>query len=151
MEPDFDVEIDSTPTKLTANGPIYLAKEDNVQSEQTFRIIVQVAGSVPPGENVNPATIGVDYSVGFSTSSVVEFLPSMQKINFEFTLRADTIPEGTEAFRASSSAADTADVGGIELPNYLPPSTLSAETFVIIEDDDRKCLLLWYIVIVSYT
>ena len=146
MELDFDEEIDSTfvsPTNLTANGPIYLAKEDNVRSEQTFRIIVQAADSVPPNtQNINPATIGVDYSVGVRTTPVVEFLPSMQKVNFKFTLRADNIPEGTEAFRASSSSEDTAEVDGMEidLPDYLPPSTLSAETFVIIEDDECKGL-----------
>ena len=144
VEPDFDVEINSmfvSPTKLTADGPIFLAKEDNVESEQTFRIIVQVADSVPPNmQNINPATIGVDYSVGIVTTTVVEFLPSMQKVNFKFTLHADTIPEGTEAFRANSSAEDTAEVSGMEfdLPDYLPPSTLSAETFVIIVYKERK-------------
>ena len=140
------MEIDSTfvsPTKLIPDGPIYLAKEDNVESEQTFRIIVQVADSVPPNmQNINPATIGVDYSVGIGTTTVVELLPSMQKVNFKFTLRADNFPEGIEAFRASSSADDTAEVDGMEfdLPGYSPPSALSAETFVIIDHIERKGL-----------
>ena len=141
MEPEFDEVIDRTfvsPSNLTVNGPIYLAKEDNVQSEQNFRIIVQVADSVPSGENINPAKIGTDYSIGHGTTAVivVDFHPRMQKVNLPFTLFSDTYPEGTEAFRLNASAAD---VGG-DLPGYLPPIALFAETFVIVQDDDRKGL-----------
>ena len=146
MEPKFDTQIDDTfvsPTNLTSNGPIYLAKEDNVQSEQTFRISVLAADSVPPNtQNINPATIGVDYSIGAGTLTVVEFRPPMQRVSFRFTLFPDTFPEETEAFRLSSTAEDTVEVGGIEidLPGYLPPQNLHAETFVLIEDDDREHL-----------
>ena len=128
MEPEFDEVIDSTfvsSTNLTAHGPIYLAKEDNVQSEQTFRIAVQVADSVPSGENINPATFREDYLLG--PLFFIEFLPSMQRVNIPFILFSDVSPEGTEAFRASSSATATA-----------APIALHAETFVIIEDNDRK-------------
>ena len=144
MEPHFDEVIDSTfvsLTNLTANGPIYLAKEDNVQSEQTFRVIVEVADSVPFGGH--PATISVDYSIGRGgTSSVIEFFPSMQRVNFPFTLFHDNFSEGTEAFHVSYSAEDTGESDGMkfDLPGYSPPIALSSETFVIIEDDDRKGL-----------
>ena len=148
----FDTNIPSESfvplSNLTVHGPIYLAKEDNVKSEQTFRIVVQVADSVPPGNiNINPATIGRDYSIGLGeiTSSVIDFLPSMQRVNFPFELFPDNLPERIEAFRASSSAEDKAEVNRIvfDLPNYLSPTTLVAETFVLIEDDDRKDLAMW--------
>ena len=124
-----------------ANGPIYLAKEDNVQSEQTIWIICIVADSVPSSrENINPATIGDDYSLEFAgTGSVVEFPPAMQRVNFKFTLLPDDFPEGTEAFRLSISSAR---IGGtvLDLPNYSPPIALFTQTFVFIEDnDDCKC------------
>ena len=146
MEPDFETDIIPNafvpPTNLTANGPIYLAKEDNVQSEQTFRIIVQVADSVPSHENINPATRDIDYSLGpgGTASSVVEFFPFVQRVNFPFTLIPDAFTEGTEAFRVSSTAEDDVELNGmmVNLPEYTPPIALSAETFVIIEDDDRK-------------
>ena len=156
MEPDFDVVINSTfvsPTNLTANGPIYLTKEDNVQSEQTFRIRVQVVDSVPFA-NINPAGMGEDYSVGHAgtlSSIVVEFLPTMQRVNFGFTLFPDNIPERTEAFYASFIAED-AVVGRMQfdLPSYLQPIALFAETYAIIEDDDRK-LLLWSMNLFSFS
>ena len=148
IEPDADEDIDLIfvpRTNLTVNGPIYLAKEDNVQSEQTFRIIVQVADLVPSGENINPTTLGEDYSLGNGTSPfVVAFPPNMQRVVLPVTLIHDDFPEGTEAFRASSSVEDTAEIRGVtfDLPGYLPPIALSAETFVFIEDDDaRKDLL----------
>ena len=149
MEPRFDTQIDEggdfvPPTNLTAHGPVYLAKEDNVRSEQTFSIVVQVADSVPSGENINPATLNEDYSLGVpGNAPVVQFPPHMQRVLFGFTLFSDTAVESTEAFRASSSPADNAqdDMGRtFDLSAYLPPIALSAETFVIIEDNDRKSL-----------
>ena len=156
MEPEFDMQIDEEgefvpPTNLTENGPVYLAKEDNVQSEQTFSIVVQVADSVPSGENINPATLNTDYSLGVpGTSTVVQFPPHMQRVLFQFTLLHDTDVESTEAFRASSSPADTAQASGrtFDLSGYLPPIALSAETFVVIENDDRESCL--ECIIVSY-
>ena len=146
MEPDFDMVINSTfvsPTNLAANGPIYLAKEDNVLSEQTFRVVVQVIESVPPGANINPAMTSVDFSIsGGQQISHVEFLPTMQRVNFVIILFHDNIPEKTEAFRVTSFADDNTEVGGevIDLPHYIPPKILPADTYVIIEDDDRKIL-----------
>ena len=143
IEPEFDKVIDATfepPTNLTVNGPIYLAKEDNVQSEQTFRIVVQVTESVPSGDSINPARIEDDYSIGSGRRTDVEFLPHLQKVNFQFTLFPDNLPEGTEAFHANSSAEHHATVDGetFDLPGYLPPVNLSAGTFAIIEDNVCK-------------
>ena len=147
QEPEFDTTIDETfisPTSLRGNGPVYLSKEDNVVSEQTFRIVVQVSDSVPPGEGINPAVINDDYEIGVrgTTSLVMLFPPNMQRVLFRFTLRRNTSPDGTKAFLARSAAEDTADFGGVvfNLPDYLPPIRLAAETYIFIEDNDRKVL-----------
>ena len=144
METEFDKFINATfepPTNLTTHGPIYLAKENNVQSEQTFDIVIQVIDSVPSGESINPATIGDDYSIGGRrTSVVIQFPPTMQRVIFPIRIVFDVSPEGTEAFRASSSYAYSAQSNGMQfnLSGYFTPINLSAETFVIIEDDDCK-------------
>ena len=125
------------------NGPIYLAKENNVISEQTFFVAVQVSSSVPPGEMIQPATLDVDYRVTGLTVVVLEFGPREQRINFQFTLFPDTLPEGTEAFLASSAPADMTqlpDGRTVPIPTFLNPINLLAESFVIIEDDDREFL-----------
>ena len=74
---------------------------------------------------------------------VLQFGPLMQRINFQFTLFTDTLPERTEAFLASSVPTDTGELpDGTTVPvsTFLNPNALSAECFVIIEDDDRKFL-----------
>ena len=53
IEPMFEETIDTffvPESGLSVNGPIYLAKENNVISEQTFLVVVQVSSSVPPGQ-----------------------------------------------------------------------------------------------------
>ena len=51
IEPTFDTTIDEfdyiPPTNLTDNGPIYLIKEDNVVSEQTFLVEIKATDTVP--------------------------------------------------------------------------------------------------------
>ena len=150
MEPVFEETIDTffePESGMPVNGPIYLAKENNVISEQTFFVVVQVSSSVPPGEMIQPATLDVDYRVSAAqlgvTVVVLEFGPMVQRINFQFTLFSDTLPEGTEAFLASSAPADMAGLPDgriVPVSTYLNPVALSAESFVIIEDDDREFL-----------
>ena len=96
---------------------------------------------------IQPATLGVDYRLGIAGRSVVvlPFGPTFQRINFQFILFTDKIPEGTEAFLASSAPADIAELpDGTTVPvsTFLNPNNLSAESFVIIEDDDRESLYL---------
>ena len=149
LEPMFDIDIrDNNPdfiplTNLTANGPVYLAKEDNVVSEQTFGIFVQTSDSIPPGEGISPATINVDYRIG-RLDPVITFSPNQQRVLFSFQLLLDIFPEGTEAFLASSTAADSGEISGMrfDYSEYLPPIRLAAETFIIIEDDDCKPKIL---------
>ena len=74
---------------------------------------------------------------------VLQFGPVVQRINFLFTLFTDTLLEGTEAFLASSAPADMTqlpDGRTVPIPTFLNPINLLAESFVIIEDDDREFL-----------
>ena len=151
MEPMFDEVIDrfyEPPTGLPVNGPIYLAKENGVISEQSFLLSIQVTDSAPSGTNIQPATLDADYCISAPglTSVTLTFLATenmiaVQMINFPFTLFPDTLPEGNEAFRASVSPQDTQmmpDGTFATFPTFLNPESLASETFVIIEDDDRK-------------
>ena len=79
MEPMFDSFIDQfymSPTGLPVNGPIYLAKENNVTSEQTFLLSIQVTDSAPSGTNIQPATLDADYRIATpgQTSVTLTFL-----------------------------------------------------------------------------
>ena len=143
-EPQFDEIIDQfyvSPTGRPENGPIFLAKENNVTSEQTFLISLQVTDSAPSG--TPSATIDQDYrflSPGLTSGSDL-FFPSQQRILFLFELRADTLPEGTEAFQASVSPEDTRDISGgmvEQFPTSLNPQVLSSQIIITILDDDRK-------------
>ena len=74
---------------------------------------------------------------------VLQFGPMVQRINFPFTLFFDTLPEGTEAFFASSAPTDAAQLPDgriVPVPTFLNSNNLHTESFVIIEDDDREFL-----------
>ena len=70
------------------------------------------------------------------TVLISSFLPTAQTLEFVFTLFPDEIAEGTEAFQARSSPSEGADDPDYTVPTEL--NTLFAETFIIIEDDDRE-------------
>ena len=131
-----------------ANGPIYLAKEGNGSSEQTFSVVVQIAStsSVPSnsGQNIQPATHNEDYSLSkINTHVVLPFLPGKQRINVPFTLFSDDIREGTEAFHLSSaphSRSALPDETRVTLPTYLNPVHLFTDTFIIIEGN--MCIIV---------
>ena len=128
------------PNNLKAYGPIFLIKENNVTSEQTFLIVIEVTGSV--SEGANPATLGPngDYEVaGGNTVANITFVPNQQRLNFGLMLNPDNIPEGTEAFLATSLRQDTAEGVVFPLPDYLNPTY--ASTFINILDDDRESIL----------
>ena len=149
MEPLFDTRIDQffIPNP-GGSGPIYLAKENNVTSEQTFLISVQVTDSAPSGTAIQSATFRVDYefSADGRTSETLFFLPSQQRILVTFELLADTLPEGTEAFQASAFPEDTLEmrapngtlISMEKFPTPLCPEILAPEAFIIILDNDRK-------------
>ena len=149
VEPTFDTTIDEfdyiPPTNLPENGPIYIAKQDNVVSEQTFLVVITTTDTVPSGSGFRPAQLNSDYGeIGASTpegTSVVRQFPAAnQRMLFPFTLLHDDIPEGTEAFLVSTSAEDEGLVNGItfQVPGFLSPTTLFPQAYVIIEEHDRK-------------
>ena len=138
-EPLFDRLIDEDfipPNNLTAYGPVYLIKENNVMTEQLFIIVIQVSDAVPEG--TNPATFNEDFSFSSAGTLSILFPPNLQRLNIGFDLFSDEIPDGNEAFLFSSSRQDTLQLDGtvITLPDYLPP--MFASTFINILDDDRE-------------
>lgn len=107
---------------------IFIAKENDVQSEQTFLISFQVFDSVPPDSDFTPAELGVDYNLLSRQST---FNPDLQRLPLTIELLADRIPEETEAFQITSRPQGD--------PAYTAPSSpLFQQTTVIIEDDDSK-------------
>ena len=147
-EPRFDEFIDQfyvSPTGQPENGPIFLLKEDNVISEQTFLVSFQVTDSAPSGTQSTAIDQDYRFAGPGQTSETKLFLPTQQRIPFPFELLADTLPEGTEAFQASVSPEDTReffDENGMmmadQLPTSLNPSTLNSEIFITIIDNDRE-------------
>ena len=156
-EPQFEEFIDKlyvSPTGRPENGPVFLVKEDNVTTEQTFLLFVQVIDSGPPGTNIQSATIDQDYCIctplpgGTVITNMTRTFPARdQRIPFGFTLIPDTRLEGTEAFQASVSLEDS-----LLLPNgteemfptiALNPERLASEILVVIEDDDRELYIIY--------
>ena len=112
---------------------IYVAKENNVISEQTFRISFQRTDSVPQGSGFAIAQDGQDYR-GIPVAFQRSFFPSQQRISIPFQLVADTAPEPTEAVQLSLSTQDS--------PAFDSADTLFTRTFLVIEDDDSKINLI---------
>ena len=156
-EPQFEEFIDKlyvSPTGRPENGPVFLVKEDNVATEQTFLLSVQVMDIAPSGTNIQSATIDQDYCIctplpgGMVITNVTgTFSPRDQRIPFGFTLIPDTLLEGTEAFQASVSLEDSQllpDGTEERFPTTaLNPERLASEIFIVIEDDIREfCIIL---------
>ena len=66
-------------------------------SEQFFRVVVQVTNAVPPGQNIQPATMDSDYIISNFGTRVYLFTPTQLRLNIQFTALPDNVPEGTEA------------------------------------------------------
>ena len=133
-EPLFEEFIDAfyvSPTGRPENGPIFLVKENNVTSEQTFLVFFQAKDSAP--SSAKPATVEEDYRF---TSQSVFFEASRQRIPFTFSLQPDFLPEGTEGFQASVSYIWRER--NLRYPISLNPISLASEIFITIIDDDRK-------------
>lgn len=121
------------------DGPVFLVKQNNRKSEQTFNIVFQVSSSTP-GSSIQPATLSErlpngtelinDYilSTAGLTTVTASFTSSQQRIPFVFTLFPDNLPESTEAFQASIAPQE----------NSLTFSIPIAEAFIIIEDNDGR-------------
>ena len=149
----FDEFVDRFYVSLTGrpeNGPIFVVKENNVTSEQTFAISFLVIDSAPT--NIQSATIDHDYRHGTrpgQRSTLELFQPFEQRIIFLFELFADTLPEGTEAFQVSVSPEGIQNLGGgmvEQFPTSLMPLTLSTEVFVTIVDCKFKPFVVLLII-----
>ena len=115
-----------------------MIKEGNVTSEQTFLVSIQVTDAAPSGTDIQSATFGQDYRLLTRIHSTL-FHSFEQRVPFVFTLLADAIAEGTEAFQASVTPEDTRDIGdGIveQFPTSLNPVMLESQIFITIIDDD---------------
>ena len=125
-EPDFETLI----TNVT------LIKEGGRLSEQTFSVSISVGGTI----DIPPATLefvdedSADYRITAPANFVsLIFSPFEQNITFPFFLFGDEIPEGVEAFRATSTPSQN-------FPNFGPPSMggAFASTDITIIDNDCK-------------
>ena len=117
---------------------VTLVKEDGRVSEQTFGVGITVSNP----QMLSPATleplsdegVNFDYTLGTpgQTFTVIEFLPNQQSITFEFFLNSDELPEGTEAFQASSTPVEG-------FPTFQAPITTAfPSTEIQIIDNDCK-------------
>ena len=126
----FEREINRfTEPRFEEDASIYVAKENNVVSEQTFVISFQRTDSVPQGSGFAIAQDGQDYS-GISPEFPRSFFPFEQRIDLPFQLFPDTVPEATEAFQISLSTQGS--------PAFDSADVLFTRTFVVIDDDDSK-------------
>ena len=108
---------------------IYVAKENNIISEQTFIITFQRMDMVPQGSGFALAHDGEDY-MGILQEFPLSFTTHNQRINLPFQLLPDGDPEAIEAFQISLSNQS--------LPAFDSADVLFTRTFVVIDDDDGK-------------
>ena len=127
-EPEFETFVND----------IVLVREGGRRSEQTFGVSISVGGTI----NRPPATLEfvdedrADYRLTSPADFIfLTFPPDRQNITFSFILFRDDLPEGTEAFRVTSTSSPN-------FPNYGSPSMggtgAFASTDVLIIDDDCK-------------
>ena len=127
---------------------MYLIREDNQTSEQTYSVDLTVGD---PGTNFKPATIrtsdineNFDYSFGVigQTKQNVLFPPTVDRIAFVFSLSHDLGVEGTETFRVTSAPVTPSG----NFPIFLTSASLTVFTTTLINilDNDGKyqlCIL----------
>ena len=122
---------------------VFLVKENNTQTEQTFIVVLTATGHTPLNSNIRPASVSSkeddgylqenDYLLGRpdQRSMVINFPAQSQRIPFNFRLFSDKEVEGTEAFQVSVLPHES------NSPLFLEPLTLSSSTFIIINDQDQ--------------
>ena len=107
---------------------IYLVKEGNKATEQTFDVQINFIPSTPE------ATRPKDFILDFFTPTVDKLItPDQKSIVIQMTVFADDIPEGNERFILESSP-----VGDPKYSIVQAGSTVFRSTVVIIRDNDRK-------------
>ena len=111
---------------------IYVAKENNVISEQAFRISFYQRDLVPQGSGFGIAQARQDYR-GLPEVFVQTFFPFEQRFTRIFELLSDNDLEATEAFQIILSTDGS--------PSFYSADMLFSQTFVVIEDDDSESLV----------
>ena len=115
---------------------VYLIRENNQTSEQTFSVDFTVGD---PGGNIKPATIetsntnqSFDYSFELPNQT---FPPTVDRIPFVFSLNPDLAVEGTETFRATSAQVISSD----NFPVFQTSgANIFATTLIHILDNNGK-------------
>ena len=126
----FEKEINNfTEPRFEEEVFIYVTKENNVISEQTFRIAFQRTNSVPQGSGFGIAQDGQDYR-GLPVVIQQTFFPFQQRFTLNFILLSDNNLEATEAFQIRLSTQD--------YPLFYRADMLFSQTFVVIDDDDSS-------------
>ena len=111
------------------DSPILIVKENGVVSEQIFR--VSITAGAADRQGIGNALFQGDYSLGQPMQTLVDmFEAEDQARGFQFSILADDLPEGTEAFGLTIS---TTSGGGGQFSVGTNDSTV-----VIIDDNDGK-------------
>ena len=138
----YEVSEPSPDDENVISNLVYLIREDNRKSEQTYSVDLTVGD---PGGNIKPATLetpdineSFDYSFGVvgQTKQNVLFAPADDRIAFVFSLNPDLAVEGTECFRATSAQVTPSG----DFPVFQTPSGITAfpSTIICIIDNDGK-------------
>ena len=128
----------------TISNLVYLIREDNRKSEQTYSVDLTVGD---PGGDLKSATIetsdineNFDYSFGVldQTKQTISFEPDKDRIAFVFKLNPDLTVEGSEYFRAAS--AHRTPIGPYPIFQAPVGATAFTNTLIHILDNDGKSL-----------
>lgn len=121
---------------------VFLVKQDDRQSEQTFSVLVIVDNPLSPVlpatlQNTDPS-VEFDYTLGApgQTASTYLFPPGFSNISFDFSLNGDDLTEGFEAFLASSESSP-----GF-ITSFQMPTRAFADTQINIMDNDGECTIM---------
>lgn len=127
------------PANESLTTEVTLVKEGNRESEQTFGVVVTVSdpGGILQAASIQASNESIyDYRLFIPSTFILLLFPSaVQSVTFSFFINADELPEGTEAFRASSTPFEG-------FATFQAPITDSAHQTTTIEILDNDCELL---------
>jgi hypothetical protein len=121
------------PDVETPNNDVVLIREGGRLTEQTFAVTVDVGEPDSGVRSATPETFGQAGDFSIRGGSQLIFRPNQENVSLPLTLFPDTLPEGLEAFRATSTPSQG-------FPNFWPPNSggAFATTEVLISDNDSK-------------
>ena len=128
------------PPNVATTLEIILAKQDNIRSQQTFLMDIEVQDPSEPGIGLaTPSDDSMDNDFSrFATTNTFRrrFEPCQQTLTILFVTRY----EGPEGFQLSLFQVEM-DSDGVTMPNLFSPivgSTLFPTTLVVIDDNDGR-------------